>query len=177
MINDFTKGINYFIQGFYCIFSRGLRKYIIMPLLINILVYSALIWLGSYYFSHLNDFFYSFLPNWLKWLTNILWVIFIISVILISLFTFSILANVFAAPFNGFLSARLQKRYLHHPSTENQPVWKTSLKLLQRQLQFLAFYLPRVIFMLILFFIPIIHIIYPFLHPIELAAKSLAARF
>ena len=48
------------------------------------------------------------LPDWLSFLSYILWPIFVVLVVLMVFFTFTMLANVIAAPFNGFLAEKVE---------------------------------------------------------------------
>ena len=46
------------------------------------------------------------LPGWLDWLRYILWPLFAVAAVLVTFFTFSLVANLVASPFNGLLAER-----------------------------------------------------------------------
>ena len=69
----------------------------------NVLLFFGLIWLAVGQFSGWVDTFMPSLPNWLAFLEYLLWPLFVALVVLMVFFTFTMLANIIAAPFNGFL--------------------------------------------------------------------------
>lgn len=107
MSNPF-KGAFYFLTGLKLIFKPGIRAYVVMPLLINTLLFAALIWFGAQQFGVFLDWLIPELPEWLQWLSWILWVFFVIAGLLILFFTFSLLANLVGAPFNGLLAEAVE---------------------------------------------------------------------
>ncbi len=48
------------------------------------------------------------LPSWLSFLNYLLWPLFVVLVVLMVFFTFTMLANIIAAPFNGFLAEKVE---------------------------------------------------------------------
>jgi len=80
-------------------------------------------------------------------------------------YSFSIVANIIAAPFNGFLSEKVEKRLRGDVITDEG--WQAVIALIPRsigrELSKLAYYLPRVLFLLLLSVIPVVNIVAPFL--------------
>ena len=74
--NNPIVAIGYLIKGLQLLTSTSLRKFIWIPILINVVLYSAALVLGYYY---LNDLIAQFIPSWLHWLNWILWPLFLIS--------------------------------------------------------------------------------------------------
>jgi len=106
-------GARYLLRGFGLISRPGLRKFVIAPLLINILIFAlGMVVLGNY-FQMFMDWALAWLPDWewLSWLRSLLWFLFVILAALIVFYTFSIIANIVAAPFNGLLSARVEAQF------------------------------------------------------------------
>ncbi len=93
---------NYFFQGIKYLSRPGLRKFLLIPIFINLILYSAGFALGYYYISGVIE---QLIPEWLQWLNWILWPVFFISFFLIVFFSFTLLANLMAAPFYSKLSA------------------------------------------------------------------------
>ncbi|HEY5648196.1 MAG TPA: EI24 domain-containing protein, partial [Nitrospiria bacterium] len=56
------KGGAYLLEGLKLIFRKGIRKYVLIPLIINIALFSALIWFGAAQFNVILDWL---LPGWL----------------------------------------------------------------------------------------------------------------
>lgn len=149
----------------------GIRKFVVIPLLINIILFATAIAFGYQQFGQLMDWMLGYLPGWLAWLQYILWPVFALASILILFFTFSTFANLVGAPFNGLLAEAVENHLLggSDQSTDNQSAinWKKlaagALPAIMSELRKMAYYLIRVIPLLILFLIPGINIAAPFL--------------
>jgi len=105
MQNNPVSGAMYFIRGIRLIFAPGLRAYMIVPLLVNMVLFSALIYFGAAQFRELLDWL---LPDWLDWLAVVLLPLFIIAALVLVFFTFSLIGNLVAAPFNGLLAEAVE---------------------------------------------------------------------
>lgn len=157
-------GIGYFFQGLRLIFVSGMKRYVIIPLIINITIFSLGLWVGITWF---NRFLAQMLPDWLSWAEFILWPLFAISYFLIVFYAFAILVNVIAAPFNGFLAEKIES-YLNGDKTlATESDFKTILKeapgVILSEISKLGYFLIRAIPLLILFLIPGINILAPFI--------------
>ncbi len=108
-MNDTRRhsGPGYLWQGFRLIARPGLRRYVAVPLLINMLLFAALIGYGA---SEFNTFIDNSLPAWLDWLEWLLWPLFALTVLVAAFYTFSLLANLIAAPFNSLLAAAVERQ-------------------------------------------------------------------
>lgn len=156
-MNQHLGGAHYFLTGLRLLNQRGLRRYVIIPLIINIVLFAVMLYLGIHYFSHLTTWLETLLPSWLHWLNSVLWVLFIISSLIVITYTFTILANLVSAPFNGFLSETVEKTLTGAKEiTEGgwAIIYKDIPRSIKRQLQFIIYYIPRAILALVLFFIP-----------------------
>ena len=94
-VNLFS-GPDYLAAGFKMINQPGLRRFVVLPLTINILVFTSLLW---YAFSRFNGWVEAFvpsLPDWLSFLNYVLWPLFVALVALMVFFTFTTLANLIA---------------------------------------------------------------------------------
>jgi CysZ protein len=94
-----------------------------------------------------------------------LWTLFIVSFFLFFVYTFVTIANIVAAPFNSFLAEKVEMHL-----TGRIPEYRSLLdnikdvpRIIGRQFAILGYYLPRAFGILILFFIPVLHLIAPFL--------------
>jgi len=103
------------MQGALCL-GRGarlirhpdVRLYVIMPLLINVTLFGALIWFGYTQFSPLVELLMSYIPDFLGFLRWILWLVITVLTAIIVFFTFTPIANIVAAPFNALLSEKIE---------------------------------------------------------------------
>ena len=151
------SGFSYFLSGFSLITTKGLKRFVFIPLIVNLLLFSV-----AFYFLYGQigegiTWLMSLIPEWLGWLksfiTFILWPIAVVSVLLIFALIFGTLANWIAAPFNGILSEKVE-RHLSGKSIGDEGVWsliKDVPRMLGRELAKLVWYLPRAIVFLFLF--------------------------
>lgn len=158
-------GLHYFMEGFSIMMKPGLKRFVFMPILINIFVLgTAFIWL-FYQVGGWVDAILSYLPSWLHWLSYLLWPIILASVVLIFGYFFSTLANIIAAPFNGLLAEKVEEMLRGIPA--NSMSWgelaKDVPRMVNREIVRLGYYLPRALLLLIISFIPVINVIAPIL--------------
>lgn len=118
MISQTLKGISHVRIGFKLIKLRGVKRYVVIPALINIILFTGAIWYGYIKFDSLLE---QKLPNWLSWLEFLIWPLFFIAALVIVFFAFTLVANVFGAPFNGVLSQKIEDKIEDKTSTEITP--------------------------------------------------------
>lgn len=162
---DFIRGIQYFINGLALLLRPGLRRFVIIPLLINIVLFVVLFGIFQHYVQELNHWLSQLLPTWLQWLSVFVWLLFLLSFYLVVTMAFVMIANLIGAPFYSLLSQKVERLLSETmlPSTGLMATLADVPRIIVRQLIILLYYLPRAIAMLILFFIPVIQIIMPLL--------------
>ncbi|MGD9153165.1 MAG: sulfate transporter CysZ [Gammaproteobacteria bacterium] len=155
--NPFS-GIHYLFRGFNMLTTPGIKRFVIIPLIINIILFSLLIGLGYHFISYLI----SLLPHWLHWLSWLIIPIFFIASSIIIIYIFTIVANLIGAPFNSLLSEKVQLLTTGKKPREDEG-FKEAIKdiprTLKREWHKIVYYIPRALLLLILFFIPIINVI------------------
>ncbi|RDI40961.1 sulfate transporter CysZ [Aquicella lusitana] len=157
MVNNPFSGFYYLMAGFGLISKPGLRRYVILPLIINIVLFIILLMLLFHYMDAFNHWFESLLPTWLQWLGNILWLFFFVGFFLIFIYAFVTIGNIVAAPFNSLLAEKVEQ-YLTGKMPEARGLLeniKDVPRILGRQFAIIGYYLPRAIVLLVLFFIPL----------------------
>lgn len=155
--NNPVAAAGYFFRGFALLLSPELRSFLIMPILINLVLYSVALVLGYYYMSDLIE---QFIPGWLQWLRWVLWPLFFICFFIAGFFTFTMLANMIAAPFYGKLAAKTLMLITEQSGAgEEQPV----AKVIAAELKRVAYLATRAVPLLLLFIIPGVNIAAPFL--------------
>jgi CysZ protein len=166
MVNNPLSGAGYLLRGLNLITRPGLRRFVLIPLLINILIFSLLIWLGVDQFEALMDRFLPADDSWLAWLRWLLWPLFAIALVLVVFYTFTVIANLLAAPFNGLLAEQVE-RHLGGETLEQsggfKQLAKDVLPALASEVRKMGYFLLRAIPLLILFLIPGLNIAAPFL--------------
>jgi CysZ protein len=115
MLTKPLSGAGYLLQGLQLVFHPRLRRFVIIPFLINALVFSAAIYAGVVAFERLMLSLESRLPGWLGWLDWILWPIFILIVLVVVFNTFAVVANLIASPFNGLLAEKVERLLTGRP--------------------------------------------------------------
>lgn len=155
-------GAHYVKQGFYLIRQPGIRSFVVIPLIINLILLST----ATYYIFDRLSIWYASLAkseySVVQWLFSnlewLLWPITVIIVLIVVFYVFSLIANWIAAPFNGLLSEAVEK-HLRQNHLETSLSWMALIKdvprLIGREWQKLAYYLPRALVCVILLFTPL----------------------
>lgn len=159
------NGLFYLTNGFKLIQQPGLKRYIIIPLIINIILFAGLFLFFRHIYSEMTQWMLGLLPAWLQWIGSILWIIFFIGFFFLIIYTFVTLANLIAAPFNSLLAEKVEF-HLTGIARDNQSIGqaiKDTPRIIARQIAILGYYIPRALVLIILFFIPIIQVIAPVL--------------
>jgi len=152
------KGIGYLFEGFNLIFKPELRLYVLIPWLLNVILFVLLFFVVRHYFYEFEYWVDTYLPHWLHWLHFVFWLLFIISFLLLTVYVFVIVANLLCAPFNSFLAEKVEW-YLTGKLPPAKSLYaniKALPSIIKRQLQILAYYLPRAFLLFILMFIPVL---------------------
>lgn len=150
------SGIYYFAQGWQLMSLPGIRRFVIIPLLLNVLLMGGAFW---WLFSRMGEWISRLMghvPEWLQWLSYLLWPLAVISILLVFGYFFSTIANFIAAPFNGLLAEQLEARLTGKALPDSGVVGmvKDIPRIMKREVQKLGYYLPRAIVLLLLYLIP-----------------------
>lgn len=166
MSNNPLAGAGYLLRGLRLINQPGLRPFVLIPLLVNIVIFSLLIWLGIDQFEGLMDRFLPSEEGWLAWLRWLLWPLFAIALLLVVFYTFTVIANLIAAPFNGLLAEKVELHLggqLTEQSGGLKQLARDFLPSLLSEVRKMGYFLLRAVPLLLLFLIPGINIVAPFL--------------
>ena len=113
--NNPVSGMAYFLRGLSLIKEKGVRRYVAVPLLINVVLFTAAIYYGSAQLNLLMGWVEEKLPGWLDWLSWLLVPLFVIAVVLVVFFGFAVVGNLIAAPFNGLLAEAVEMKLRGQP--------------------------------------------------------------
>ncbi|MDH5786038.1 MAG: sulfate transporter CysZ [Chromatiales bacterium] len=144
------------LQGLSLLNTSGLRRFVVMPLLINIVLFIGSIYVLASQFTVLVDEWLTYLPEWLHWLEWLFWVLFALTALLLVFYTFSIIANIIAAPFNSLLAEAVEKHLTGQPLPSNGSLidaFKQAPKAITDELRKLGYMLVLAIPVLILSFV------------------------
>lgn len=153
------NGASYVIRGFELAFQKGVRRYALIPLAINILLFSFAIAAVFHYTTFWVADFMAWLPEWLHWLEVVVWPLIIIAVLLLFALTFTSVANIIASPFNSLLAEKVEERLTGIPAPDGgvAGMAKDIPRTLGREMQKIFYFIPRSLgFFLLLIFVPII---------------------
>lgn len=158
-----SSGVDYFFDGFKLIRTKGLRRFVFVPLAVNLVLFSVALYFLIGEIDGGIKWVIDLVPDWLGWikdgLTYILWPLALISILLVFALIFGTLANWIAAPFNGLLSEKVER---HLTGQDLGPgglldAFKDIPRTLGREFAKLLYYIPRAIgFLLLFFLLPII---------------------
>lgn len=167
MLGDIARGPGYLLQGFALIRQPGLRTVVALPLAINMVVIVGLLWLFGSQWSAWLDAWLAGLPGWLGWLEGLLWWLGFLLAILLFCYFFTLLANLIAGPFNGLLSARVERHLTGREPETGLTLWGEVADGALGELRRLTYYLGRALLLgvlsLVLLAIPGVNALVPLL--------------
>lgn len=110
-IGGFAKGFSYpFRAGHFLIGHPRLYLYVLIPFLINVVVFSLAVWLGLDFFDTTVE---AMIPVGDAWYWSILyyflWLVAVLATALLVFFLFAIIGNLIASPFNDILSEKTEE--------------------------------------------------------------------
>ena len=160
--NNPVSGALYFLRGFAILTRPGIRAYVVVPLLINVVLFAVLIWSST---SWLVEFARDMLPDWLDFLAWILIPTYVLAVFMAGFYTFNIVANLLAAPFNGLLAEAVERHLTGRAPRSAAGGWRAFLAelagTLVAEVRKLAYVAVRSLPLLVLFVIPGLNVLAP----------------
>ncbi|MFN3016428.1 sulfate transporter CysZ [Vibrio coralliilyticus] len=150
------SGFGYFFYGLELAVKPGIRQFVLLPLLANVLLVGGALF---YLFSHLDVWIEQLmgqLPGFLSWLSYILWPLLVLTILATFSYFFSTLANFIAAPFNGLLAEKVEEHLTGKAVNDDGmlAVVKDTPRILAREWKKLLYVLPKAIGLFILLLIP-----------------------
>lgn len=160
-MTSFLKGFFDCFSGFGLLFRPGIKRFVLIPFIINLGLFSLATKLLT---DQLDIWLERLLPGWLDWLEWLIWPLFAIAMFLIIFYTFTVLANLIAAPFNSLLSSRIEAFLTgnkpHDLNTDKfiKLMWRTIKSEIQKIFYAIKWFIP----LIIITFIPAVNIVAPF---------------
>ena len=165
MNGNIKTGFMYFIEGIKMLNKPGIRTFVIIPLLLNTIIFFSVISMLGYYFVESLDYLISKLPEWLSFLYWIIFPLFVSVLLFISGYFFNTIINIIGAPFNGFLAQKTEELLSGETAQDASTVQDIIAIVphsLKRELDKIVYYIPRVLVLFVITFIPGLNVISPF---------------
>jgi CysZ protein len=158
-MRDLFVGSRYLLAGFRLLGQPGLRRFVLIPLLVNVLLFGGLIGLAYGWVDDSARHLIGRLPEWLHWLTYLVVPIFVLASLVVIFYGFSIIANLIAAPFNGLLAEAVEQHLTGQPLQGDwrqllRDVLPSILSELRKQLYFVLRAAP----LLLLLLVPLVNV-------------------
>ncbi len=148
-------------RGIVLLGQPQLRKFVLIPLLINLILFAGAFGLAGYWFA---DFLDWLIPAWLHWVRWLLWPLFGLAFVLISLFSFALMANLLASPFYAKLAERTEAFLTGiQPQPPEAGFANAVIREMGAEFRRLGYFLLRAIPLAILTLIPGVNLVAPFL--------------
>lgn len=154
-----TSGAGYFFSGFSLIQLKGIKRFVFIPLMVNLILFSIAFY---FVFQQLDTYIAQltgWLPEMLDWLNYLIWPIAVMTVLVVFSFLFSAVANWIAAPFNGLLAEKMELILTNQPIGGGgmTDIIKDIPRTLSREWRKLLYYIPRAVgFLILLWVLPVI---------------------
>lgn len=150
------SGFGYFFYGLNLAMRPGIRQFVLLPLLANVILVGGALF---YLFSHLDVWIERLigqLPEFLSWLSYLLWPLLVLTILATFSYFFSTLANFVAAPFNGLLAEKVEEHLTQQKVNEDGllSTIKDTPRILAREWRKLVYVLPKAIGLFLLLLIP-----------------------
>ncbi|MCB1801436.1 MAG: sulfate transporter CysZ [Gammaproteobacteria bacterium] len=145
--------------GLRLIFSPGLRRYVVVPLTLNLVIFAALAYVGGSYFDQFMD---RWLPTqeWLEFLRWLLWLLFAAAYALTFFYGFTLVANLIASPFNAMLAARVEEKLTgERPADADESLLKAVVPAITGEIGKIIYLVSRALPLLLLFLVPGLNIL------------------
>lgn len=152
------KGFEYFLSGFSLISQKGLKRFVLIPLLINLVLFGSSLFFIIGWIEQGVNYLNGYLPDFLSWLEFIIWPIALLLVLFIYSMVFTVITNFIAAPFNGLLSEKVELHLTGQRVNDDglADLLKDVPRMLGRELAKLMYYLPKaLLFLILMLFIPV----------------------
>jgi CysZ protein len=163
-----------FYRGFFTPFRAGrfvlnnprLLKYVLIPFLINTVVFSVAVYFGLDFF---NDTVIYHIPHGDAWywllLYYLLWIIAVLATAVLVFFSFTVVGNLVASPFNDLLSERTEQLLTGEKTDEPFSLrifWRDTRRTLAVEIKKMSAFVAGMVLLLLLNLVPVVgNILYP----------------
>jgi len=163
MLADIATGTRALARAFNLLRQPGVRPYVIIPLLVNFLLFGALIWYGYSLFTPFVAWLMSFVPGFLGFVETLIWLFFGVLAAVTLFFAFTPVANIVAAPFNALMSEKIEARLTGRPISSDISFMRMAIDAIGSQLRKLVYIMLWALALFLVSLIPVINFIAPVL--------------
>jgi CysZ protein len=157
-MRDLVSGPRYLLDGFRLLRKPGLRRFVAVPVAINVLLFGGLVGLAYDWVENSAHYLVSGLPDWLHWLSYLVVPVFVVASLIVIFYGFSVVANLIAAPFNGLLAEAVE---YHLTGRQLQADWgqvaRDILPGIFSELRKLLYFALRAVPLLLLMLVPVVN--------------------
>jgi len=159
-VKDLFAGPAYLREGLALLRKPGLRRYVVMPLLVNVLLFGGLIWWTFGWVDTASQYLIDRLPAWLQWLSQLVVPVFVLTSLVLIFYTFSIFANLIAAPFNGLLAEAVEAQLTGKPLQGDwRQLMRDILPSVFSELRKMLYFALRAVPLLVLLLVPAVNVV------------------
>jgi CysZ protein len=145
-----AQALDYFVEGARLIIKPGFRRFILIPLLVNLVIFIGVTIALFYAFQDFFTLVLNWMPTWLNWLAWLLWPIVGFIFLVIYGYSFNLITNFIAAPFYGLLAEKIEN-HLTGTAPPSEPWDQLIPRTLKREGTKLWYFISRGFLVLLLF--------------------------
>lgn len=158
-MKDILNGPRYLLEGVSLITQPKLRRFVVIPLIINLLLFGGLILWAYSWVDGTTQWLLSRLPSWLQWLSFFILPLFWSVSLVVIFYSFSVIANFIGAPFNGLLAEAVEAHLTGKTFESNwHDVVRDIPAAVFSELRKLLYYLLRAVPLFIALWIPLVNL-------------------
>ncbi len=110
------QGATYLLRGFRMINQPGIRRYVVIPVMVNTVLFLLLAYLAVSYFRDLTTWLVDLAGSWSTWILGpLLWLLFVPLLALLMIHSFVALTGILGSPFYSLMAQRLEERGVGSP--------------------------------------------------------------
>jgi len=159
-------GAQYLIDGARMLKQPALIPFVIIPLLVNIVIFATLITLTVGALSETLDHWIGKIPDWLSFLRALIWPLVALTLAIVTGYLFTLVAILIASPFNALLAEKAEELITGKPVAGLEGIVQAIAsfpRALWRELVKIIYYLPLVLVVFVLSLIPPVTTVAPIL--------------
>ncbi len=163
MIADITRGTQALARALSLLNKPGVRIYVIIPLMINLLLFGALVWYGYSQFNVFVEWLMSFVPEFLDFIAWLIWIFFGVLAAMTVFFSFTPVANIVAAPFNALMSEKIEIALTGKAVSSEISFTRMAIDAIGSQLRKLVYIMFWALGLFLVSLIPVVNLVAPIL--------------
>lgn len=144
------------IEGFRMLWQPGLRRFVLLPVVGNIVLFALAAGLALWGLEAVLD---AWLPEQVGWLRWLLFPLLVVALLVGSLFAFTVLGNLLLGPFLGLLAAEVNRRLGGAPPLAGDGLLRDLLRDSGMELRRLGYILLCSAGVLLLGFVPVLNLL------------------